>query len=618
MCGIAGRVSLRPRVDRAALRRAAALLRHRGPDADGEFVAPGVGLVHTRLAIVDLAGGAQPMHNEDGAVTVVFNGEVYNHAELRRELEPRGHVFRTRSDTEAIVHGFEEWDLGLPARLRGMFGIAIWDQKTQRLVLIRDRVGIKPIYYAELRGGDLAFASDVRALLGWPDVPRDIDDDAVAQYLALRYVPAPATTLRAVRKLPPGSILTWHKGAIRVEPFWDLPLADPARSLSPREALAELSALVDESVRLRLMADVPLGVFLSGGVDSSVVTAAMARHAGGRVQSFAVGFNGPDCELEAARIAASAIGTEHHEIKLDPDEVMGELPTLVRRLDEPVADSAAVPLYFLARAARQHVKVVLSGEGGDEAFAGYITYPRNLAAERVHRALAQLWLDRAAAELIPAAASRLSAHPRIARGLRMAALPLDERYIGVTRALDSHREHAVRALAPLWARTPALSPLRRMLYVDTKVWLPDDLLVKADKMTMAHALELRVPLLDHRLLEWAWRLPDRFLDRKRLLRRLAARSVPRALVERKKRGFPNPIGDWLRGPIRGLAHEVCTSSRAMCPLGKAETLRLLEAHRKFGAFAGEVWTLVVLELWRREVPGAPLPREIHFPREAIA
>ena len=611
MCGIAGRVSLRPRVDREALRRAAALLRHRGPDGSGEFVGRGVGLAHTRLAIVDLAGGAQPMVGEDGQTAVVFNGEIYNHAELRAQLS--AHTFNTHSDTEAIVHGFEEWDLGVAARLRGMFGVAIWDARNERLVLIRDRVGIKPIYYAELRGGDLAFASDVRALLAWPDVPRDIDEAAISQYLGLRYVPAPATTLRAVRKLPPGSMLIWQRGSFRIEPFWDLPLAAPPSRISERTALAQLEAHLDESVRLRLMADVPLGVFLSGGIDSSVVTAAMARHAGGRVKSFAVGWRGGDSELSAAALAAQALGTDHHEVPLDPDEVMAELPSIVRRLDEPVADSAAVPLYFLARAAREHVTVVLSGEGGDEAFAGYITYPRNLWAERVHRTLRQFRLDGAAAALVPRVA-----HARFARALRMAALPLPERYIGVTRALDSHHEHAAAALAPLWARTASLSPLRRMLYLDTKVWLPDDLLVKADKMTMAHALELRVPLLDHVLLEWAWRLPDHLLDGKRLLRRIAARSLPPALVHRKKRGFVNPVIDWLRGPLRGFAHEVCTSARAMCPLGRAETLRLLDAHRSTGALGGEVWALVVLELWRREVPGTPLPREINFPREAIA
>jgi asparagine synthase (glutamine-hydrolysing) len=598
-------------VDREALRRAAALLRHRGPDGSGEYIARGVGLAHTRLAIVDLAGGVQPMLGEDGLTAVIFNGEIYNHAELRKQLT--SHHFLTQSDTEAIVHGFEEWDLGIADRLRGMFAIAIWDAKNERLVLIRDRVGIKPIYYAELRGGDLAFASDVRALLAWPDVPRDIDETAVSQYLALRYVPAPATTLRAVRKLPPGSMLIWQRGQFRIEPFWDLPLSAPPLRISEREALAQLEAHIDESVRLRLMADVPLGVFLSGGIDSSVVTAAMARQAGGRVKSFAVGWRGAESELPAAAEAAAAMVTDHHEVTLDPDDVIAELPAIIRRLDEPVADSAVVPLYFLARAAREHVTVVLSGEGGDEAFAGYITYPRNVLAERVHRALSHLSLDGAAAALIPHIA-----HARLARALRMAALPLPERYIGVTRALDSHHEHAVRALAPLWARTASLSALRRMLYLDTKVWLPDDLLVKADKITMAHALELRVPLLDHVLLEWAWRLPDRFLDGKRLLRRIAARSLPPALLHRKKRGFVNPVTDWLRGPLRGFAHEVCTSSRSMCPLGRAETLRLLDAHREAGVYGGEVWTLVVLELWRREVPGTPLPREIHFPREAIA
>jgi asparagine synthase (glutamine-hydrolysing) len=618
MCGIAGRVSLRREVDPGALGRAAALLRHRGPDGSGDFVKDGVALVHTRLAIVDLAGGAQPMTNEDGRVVVVCNGEIYNHADLRAELEPRGHVFRTRCDTEAIVHGYEVWQAELPQRLRGMFALAVWDQERRRLLLARDRLGIKPIYYAELRGGDVVFASDLRALFAWPDVPRDLDEQAIQEYLALRYVPAPRTALGAVRKLPPGCCLFWQDGRVEIQPYWDLPTAAPPPRRIPTlvEAAMELRRRIDESVRLRLMADVPLGVFLSGGVDSSVVTAAMARQVVQKVQSFAVGFAGPESELAWARLAAHAIGTEHHELIVGPGDVTDELSHLVRRLDEPVADTAAVPLYFLARLARRHVKVILSGEGGDEAFAGYVTYARQLGGERVRAALGRLagagtyllpWLDRDGAPLA-----------RLRRLARLCALPLEERYIGVARALDSRRRAAVAALAPHWQRSRGLSPLRRMLYLDTRVFLPDDLLVKADKMTMAHALELRVPLLDHQLLEWAWTLPDRYVLGKRLLKQAARGRVPPAILERPKSGFANPIERWLRTRLRPLARDLLLGPSALRPLGRGPTETLLLAHERGAPLGGEMWALLVLELWRREVPGVPMRHLMPADLEAAA
>jgi asparagine synthase (glutamine-hydrolysing) len=611
MCGIAGRVNAGTPMDEAPLAEVAARLAHRGPDGQGVHRGPGVALVHARLAIVDLAGGAQPMTNASGSVVVTYNGEIYNHLDLRRDLEAEGFVFRTRCDTEVLVHGHERFGDRLPERLRGMFAYAAWDARARTLLLVRDRVGIKPLYYAHLRTGDLLFASEVHALLAWPDVPRARDDVALHEYLAMRYVPAPRTALLSVRKLPPGTVLRWQGGCVRLWRYWDLPLDEPPTpGVLPRvETAAELRARVDEAVRLRLMADVPLGVFLSGGVDSSIVTAAMARQQNTRVRSFAVGFEGPESELPWARDVARAIGTDHHEVTIAPHEVADELPRIIGRLDEPVADTSAVPLYFLARAARRHVKVVLSGEGGDEAFAGYVAYARQPHHEWLPALIARSpQVERGALALADRLALRGGVAARLGRQMRRATLGLERSYVGVGRAFPNMGHHAARRLAPLWQRTRGLPALRRMLYVDTHVWLPDDLLVKADKMTMAHALELRVPLLDHVLLEWAWRLPAGYLPGKQLLKLAARGRVPDAVLDRPKAGFVNPIADWLRGPLHDAARAWLLSPRAICPLGTAATRSLLDADRRHGGLADELWALVVLEKWHAEVAApAPVP-----------
>jgi asparagine synthase (glutamine-hydrolysing) len=612
MCGIAGRVSARAPVARAELDAMSALVAHRGPDGAGVWIEGGAGLAHRRLAIVDLAGGRQPVAGESGRVVLVYNGEVYNHLELRPALEARGHVFADRCDTEAVLHAHEEWGAGAAPRLRGMFAYAAWDREARRLTLVRDHLGIKPLYYAHLPSGDLLFASELKALLVAPEVDRALDDEALGAYLALRYVPAPATLLRGVRKLEPGCALVWHDGRVETARWWAPPVAT-GRGAPPTwaEAAGRLCALLDEVVGAWRMADVPLGTFLSGGVDSTLVTAILARlarRAGDPApQSYAVGYGGVDAgaddELAWAALAARALGTRHSAIRISGAEVAAALPRIAWDLDEPLGDPAAVSLWFLARHARTEVTIALSGEGADEVFGGYAAYGRLLGAERLRRLPG-----------VVAAARALQPHlaGRWARVARFLAAPPDQAYRGVARALDDapwgRPGAAERALAPSRARArSAPDLLGRLLAFDQEAWLADDLLVKADKMTMAHALELRPPLLDVRLLEelagWpsAWKHDGRV--GKKILRRAASGLVPQAVLDRPKIGFGTPSGAWLRGPLASLTRDLLCGPESLAADrgGRARIEALLDEHAHGRDRANELWALLALESWRHAV-----------------
>lgn len=614
MCGIAGRVNQHAPVDREELFRMTERIAHRGPDDSGYHLRAHVGLGHRRLAIVDLAGGRQPLSNEDDSVVIVYNGEVYNHLDLRRELLARGHRFKTRSDTEAIVHAYEEWGADCATRLRGMFAFAIWDDRTQSLTLVRDRLGIKPVYYAQL-GGDLVFASELKSLLVVPSLELALDEEALSAYLTLRYVPGPLTLFRSIKKLPPGHVLRWHRGLVSIRPYWDLAAVAPRDEVPPTEVEAafELRERIDHVTALRLMSEVPVGAFLSGGVDSTVITEAMLRAAArrGPLKTFAVGYAGEgtegEDELAHARAAAHALGAEHREVRVTMAEARDALPKIAWHLDEPLADPACVPLYFLARRAREEVTVVLSGEGADELLGGYTIYQRMLQVERARAAGGPL--TRVAAQLLG-----LVPAPRARRLARLLDQPLERAYRGVSRAFDDParlrlcRASSVIAgaealLAHAWRRSRGLTPLRRMLYLDTKVWLPDDLLIKADKMTMAHAVELRVPFLDHHLVEWAFSLPDRYKVRggagKWLLRRAVRDRVPRFVLERPKKGFGTPTAAWLRTGLHDLLRASLFGARSFAR--DRFDLRFVEAlvsrHRAGEDLAAELWPLLSLELW---------------------
>ena len=616
MCGIVGRVNAHREKPILAeeLRTATRALIHRGPDGEGIFCRGHAGLGHRRLSIVDIAGGAQPMSNADRSITVVLNGEIYNYRALREELQARGFAFRTRSDTEVIVHGYDAWGDAVVEHLRGMFAFAIWDERRQRLLVARDRLGIKPLYWAQA-GADLVFASEIKALFAFSDVPRALDDAHFPAYLALRYVPAPDTLFQGIRRLEPAHLLAFEDGRVSVTRYWDLPVeARSIEACDEKEEADRLAHLLVETTGMHLMGEVPVGLFLSGGIDSTAVGWAMRAAGAQTLKSFSVGFDSPsdaESELAWARTAATALGTEHCEVRVGAAEFRDGLADLVYFLDEPNADGACIPLMHLARRARQEVVVVLSGEGADEALAGYPIYRRMLAIDRMRAAGGPLLRFAAGASM-----RWLSRGGKLRKYVAMLRQPIETRYLGVGRGFGD--ELLAEAFGPraldavisrfdaLWARTDGAPALDRMLYNDTRVWLPDDLLIKADKMAMSAAIELRVPFLDHVMVENAWRLPAAMKIRdgagKYLLRRAMKGRIPEAILRRPKRGFPVPIGRWLRTKLHDPCRErlLAAASSARSLMGERMLRRLLDEHRQgIADRTEELYALWVYEEWHR-------------------
>jgi asparagine synthase (glutamine-hydrolysing) len=568
MCGICGVVSANGSVDPGRIERMSATLVHRGPDSAGEFVDGTVALAARRLSIIDLETGDQPIANEDGTLHVVQNGELYNYRELRRELERAGHTFRTQGDTEVLLHLYEQHGEGFAERLRGMFAVAIWDAARRRLVLARDRFGIKPLYYRHT-AGELAFASELRAL------PRgEIDLDALEAFLAFNSIPAPLTIFREVRKLPAGHVLVWEDGSVRLERF-ARPAPLPQRIEDEEaELVEELRARLRDSVRAHLVSDVPVGVLLSGGVDSALLAALAAEETAEPLRTFSIGFEERSFdELADARRVAERYGTQHRELVLRPDAAL-LLPALAEAFDEPFADSSALPTYLVSELAAGDVKVALSGEGGDELFGGYYTYAADLLAERVG-GLARL--ARPVVERLPSSSEKASLDYRAKRFVRAAHLPPLERHHGWKeifspdlRAQLTGRRSAfdpVDLLRARYSETQGADDLARLQDVDLGVYLVDDLLVKTDRASMAHSLEARVPYLDTVVTNLALALPTRHkvrgLSKKVLLRKAAAPLLPREIVHGKKRGFSIPAAAWLRRELEPFARETLS----------AETLR---------------------------------------------
>ena len=609
---------------------AAAALAHRGPDDDGLLIEDGVGLAFRRLSIVDLATGHQPLSNEDGSLWIVYNGEIYNHADVRRELESLGHRYRTRSDTETVVHAYEQWGEGCLDRLRGMFAFALWDRPRRRLFAARDRLGVKPLYLAQA-GRAFVCASEIKALFAFPGIERAVSLEGVVEHLTLRYSAAPATLFRGIEKLPPGHQVTADREGRRMRRYWRVEAWEPKLALSNERALDELAERFTESVRIELMSDVPLGALLSGGVDSGLVVAAMSRLLDRPVQTFSVGFDapGPYSELPFARRVAEHCRTEHREIVVGAADMLRELPRLVWHQDEPVSEPAAIPTFLVSTLARRSVTVVLTGEGGDELFAGYPKYAADPLARGIARlpaAVRSALLDQLV-DRLPFGFRKLQVAGRSARFLdeaeRLAAwfagFAGEERSGLLGPALAGHDGAAVRAFETALADTTARRPLDRMLDVDLRLWLGDDLLPKMDKMSMAASLEARVPLLDHLLVEWAARLPGRHkvrgLEGKVLLKRLARRWLPREIVDRPKVGFTVPLSPWFRGPLRELVADTLLSPTC---LGRGyyrpEVVRAVVADHLEGRRdrARELWTLLTLELWHRawidRAPERPAPR----------
>jgi asparagine synthase (glutamine-hydrolysing) len=623
MCGICG--FLAPDAGAAnlpAVRVMAAALSHRGPDNEGFIVDGPMVLGHRRLSIIDLSpSGNQPMANEDRTVWAVVNGEIYNFQQLRKELEARGHRFRSRSDSEIVVHLYEEQGAAFVRALRGMFALAVWDGPRRRLLLARDPLGKKPLYFARRTQG-LAFSSEVASLLrGLPGKPQ-VDLGAIDRYLTLQYVPPPGTAFRDVGKLPAGHMLVVEPGGEpRLERYWRLSFAP--RRFAPRteeEATEEVRPLLEEAVRRRQVADVPVGAFLSGGVDSSLVVGLMARESSRPVETFSIDFPGGGGEVPWARMVAERWKTNHHELVVEPDMV-GILPELVRRYGEPFADTSAVPVYYLSKLTRQHVTVALSGDGGDEVFGGYRRYLWDKLAREIRAAgvwsrpvralLARLpgagmnSVRRFAADLSEDAAARylpLVAHfsPRDKESL----LPPARRpALGRTAEAGDPVEAWFRELL---ARSDATDDVNRLLDLDTQTYLPDDILVKVDIASMAHALEVRAPLLDQDLVEWmaglAGDLKLRGLRGKRILRRVAQGIVPKAILTRKKRGFSLPVDGWFRGALRPMARDLLDSDsgKAQAIVDRAAVRQLLDAQDRGVDHGERLWNLLVLELWLRE------------------
>jgi len=624
MCGICGIVLSDPnaRVNPRVIERMSDAIAHRGPDDDGQYVNGNVGLGFRRLSIIDLSGGHQPMANEDETVWIAYNGEIFNHAEHRGPLEARGHQFRTRSDTEAIVHLYEEYGSACPRKLRGMFGFAIWDEKRRSLLLARDRSGIKPMFYATTPGGDLVFGSEIKAILASGMVTPEVDDAAVAEYFALGTVSGRRTLIRGVKKLEPGHTLTWKDGRVSIERYWSLPAYEPGRVVvrDLAEAADEFWRRFVEAVDITLMSDVPLGVFLSGGLDSSLIVAAMRERGVSELRTFSVGFAEAEAsELPFARIVAKTFETDHHEVACTADDFFNALPRLTRHRDHPLTFSASIPLFFVSELAVSSVKVVLTGEGSDELFAGYGRYPRALLNLRAGGALDAV-LPNAARGSLARAIRRLGddyVGSRLKRSFLARASSFEESYLEPfadfdaahrARVLNGHAGGAYSELGPLIDRELlAVNPLEAMLRFDQVTYM-EELLAKQDQMSMAASLESRVPFLDHHLIEWAAQLPPDVKLRggsgKALVRLAAERVLPRSITHAKKRGFLVPLTRWLRDRGQDIFGEYMPESNDSL-ISSAYVRRLLDEHRGGRDHTARLWRVLAFQVWRRELVAAP-------------
>jgi asparagine synthase (glutamine-hydrolysing) len=614
MCGICGSIALAAdgTPDPELLARMTASLEHRGPDSDGLMIDGPAGLGVRRLSIIDLPGGDQPISNEDGSIHVVQNGEIYNYRELRRRLRKAGHRFATESDTEVLVHLYEEHGPAFVEELRGMFAVALWDARAQRLLLARDRFGIKPLFYS-VGSGRLTFASELKALIRDPRFSREIDPEALQSYLAFNSIPAPLTIFRAARKLPAGALLTCDGATVDIRTYArPSPVREEDVRREPEEELSrELLERLRDSVRAHLVADVPVGVLLSGGVDSAALTALAAQEGGGRVSTFSIGFEEASYnELERARLVAKRYDTDHHELVVRPDAAH-LLPKIIEAFDEPFADSSALPTFLVSELASDTVKVALSGEGGDELFGGYYTYVADVLAPRL-APLARIL--RPLAEVLPSSDRKASFDYRAKRFARAAHLPPLERHHGWKEifspemrselSLVPNASDPIDVLRRRYAETEGSDELARLQDVDLGVYLVDDLLVKTDRASMAHSLEARVPFLDPVVAELALAAPRRSkvrgFSKKRLLRQAVSSLLPREIVRGRKQGFSAPVAAWLRGELEPFTREVLAPSEIsrQGQLDPTAVTRVLEAHvARREDLSRQLWGLLCFTLW---------------------
>lgn len=628
MCGIVGAVHRDAgAVDQALVRRMCALITRRGPDDDGFYFGDRVGLGMRRLAIIDVHSGKQPIHNEDRSVWVVFNGELYNYQELREQLQKRGHRLETSSDTECLVHLYEDYGEDLVTYLRGMFAFALWDDRQKKLVLGRDRLGIKPYYYRQ-QGGALYFGSELKCLLADQSMTREINLPALSDYLTFKYVPGPQTIYAGIHELPPAHVAIWQDGKFQIKRYWQI----KASSESERsvEYYAEgLLHHLEEAIRLHLISEVPLGAFLSGGVDSSAIVALMSRAGQGKVKTFTIGFEagavGVD-ERPFARTIAQQYGTDHSEYLYEnpQQQVEAMLPSIIEAFDEPFGDSSAIPNYMISEAARKFVTVALSGTGGDELFAGYERYRGALAAERYRTIPAPIrrgLIDPVVRRLPEFRAAGLWVD-RMKRFVAGADLPLPQRYQGFLAAFDENDKAALLSPDVLEAlgrsgnyRTPLAmdrvercdDPLDWMLSADMATYLPDDELRKTDRLSMWHSLEVRVPFLDHKVVEFVATIPARYKLHGMLKKYVLIRSLhgilPENILVRRKQGFSIPLADWIRGPLRALVRDYLSPSatKELAVFDPEHVRSIIDQHdRGIRNWETKIWTLLVFSAWQRQ------------------
>ena len=621
MCGICGKLIF----DRAAtiapalMKAMADTISHRGPDDEGYYVSGPVGFGFRRLSIIDLNTGHQPICNEDGTVWIVFNGEIYNYQELRQQLQAKGHAFSTQTDTEVIVHLYEEFGEGCVEKLRGMFAFAIWDDRQKTLLLARDRVGIKPLYYW-LSDKSVIFGSEIKAILADPEATPEVLPAMIDRFLTFYYVPGEETLFRNIRKLTPGSYMVVKGGEVQIKPYWDLHFSPVPQTI--QEAEEKLLALLEESVHLHMIADVPVGLLLSGGVDSTAMLDFAVGKTDRTLSSFTLGFSEPGLadERPYARLAASQYGTRHHETTITAKEFADFLPKFAWYMEEPVCEPQAVALYYVSRLARDYVKVLISGEGGDEAFAGYQTYRGILWLERLKSILRPL--NRTLSSGLTGVNRVLGSH-RVGKYAPLMRLPFEDYYYSRTSspfhyfnahanelyskdfAASADKDYSLAAVTKYLGNGAGRGKINRMLYVDIKTSLPDDLLLKADKMTMANSIELRVPFLDHKILEFAASLPENFKVRgfttKFIAKRALRHRVPREILERRKAGFPVPYESWFRKELKGWISAILldreTLSRGYFNCGCIE--QMISKDSRSGGLSRELFSLVALELWHR-------------------
>jgi asparagine synthase (glutamine-hydrolysing) len=622
MCGIVGVLGLR---DRGLLKSMMDAVRHRGPDDSGTYEDGDAMLGHLRLSIIDLNTGKQPISNEEGTVVTVFNGEIWNYREIRGRLEGRGHRFRTDSDTEVIVHLYEDMGEDFVRELRGMYAIAVWDSARKRLVLARDRVGKKPLYYTR-QGGAFMFSSEIKAFLRYDGFKPALDMHAVHSYLTLQYVAGPRTALEGVFKLQPGHVLVWEAGKAAVKRYWDLEAK--THEVSEGRCLAEVDALLADCVRMRLMSDVPLGAYLSGGLDSSTMVHYMSQAGGEAVKTFSIGFGYEDVdETKYAKIVADHYGTDHHELIATSEETVKAVPEIIWHLDEPIGDPAAVPTYALSRKAKEKVTVILTGEGGDEAFAGYRTYKLLSAGNFIRGKMPAAVKEM----LIPYAIRNLPGFARGKRYLRYVSASDEEKvYLGQGHVLDQEErdEFYSDGLKKAVGGTDSLDIMRgyfkaqttptflsRLQYVDIKTWVPDDLLMKLDKTSMAWAIEGRVPFLDHKLLEYTMSIPADMKLRGRtdkyILKKLMKDRLPREIIRRKKQGFRVPMHHWMLDELQDFAQDVLSEKnvRRRGLLRPDKVGRLLASERNLWK-GHQIWGLITLEMWMRMYLDGERPKGI--------